>query len=104
MVLVRHWFVLAGLIMVRLAALVIGISARATLELNGPIMPKTLELEIRSRTFWAPFWASCVPLTESSLASTVSLKPPTEPFSCTAYLTPFSGGRPCEHSAPGTGQ
>src|SRR6266571_251704 len=60
--LVRQGFVLAGLIWARGAWLVTGISALATLLLNGPTMPATRASPTSAVTFWAPTAGSCRPL------------------------------------------
>src|SRR5712692_5857581 len=52
--LVRQGFVLAGLIWAMGAWLVMGISALATLLLNGPTMPATSASPTSAVTFWAP--------------------------------------------------
>src|SRR6266576_1761705 len=92
MFLVRHWLVLAGLICARCARLLIGISARATLELNGPTTPRTFESLTNCWRFWAPFCGSWTPLTASSRLETSIVKPSTVPAVWTAYLTPFRVG------------
>jgi len=58
--------VFEGLIRARLARFATGISAAATPELNGPTTPRMSLLEMMSVMFWAPFVASCLPLTASS--------------------------------------
>src|SRR5256885_9868971 len=104
MFLVRHWLVLAGLICARCARLLIGISARATLELKGPTMPRTFESLTNCWRFWAPFCGSCTPLTASSRLETSIVKPSTVPAVWTAYLTPFRFGIPSDASAPDSGR
>src|SRR5438876_1726107 len=104
MFLVRHWLVLAGLICARCALLLIGISARATLELNGPTTPRTFESLTNCWRFWAPFCGSWTPLTASSRLETSIVKPSTVPAVWTAYLTPFRVGIPSEASAPDSGR
>src|SRR6266699_1327928 len=89
MFLVKHWLVLAGLICARCARLLIGISARATLELKGPTMPRTFESLTNCWRFCAPFCGSWTPLTASSRLETSIVKPSTVPAVWTAYLTPF---------------
>src|SRR2546421_6270535 len=104
MFLVRHWLVLAGLICARCARLLIGISARATLELNGPTTPRTFESLTNCWRFWAPFCGSWTPLTASSRLETSIVKPSTVPAVWTAYLTPFRVGIPSDASAPDSGR
>src|SRR6266576_6536759 len=104
MFLVRHWLVLAGLICARCARLLIGISARATFELNGPTTPRTLESLTNCCMFWAPFCGSWTPLTASSRLETSIVKPSTVVCVWTAYLTPFRVGIPSEASAPDSGR
>src|SRR5256886_11264950 len=104
MFLVRHWLVLAGLICARCARLLIGISALATLELNGPTTPSTAESLTNCCMFCAPFCGSCTPLTASSRLETWIVKPSTVPAVWTAYLTPFSVGIPSDASAPDSGR
>src|SRR5207245_6264640 len=104
MFLVKHWLVLAGLICARCARVLIGISARATLELKGPTMPWTFESLTNRWRFCAPFCGSWTPLTESSRFETSIVKPSTVPAVCTAYLTPFRVGIPSDASAPDSGR
>src|SRR5437660_1497792 len=104
MCLVRHWLVLAGLICARCARLLIGISARATLELNGPTTPRTAESFTNDWRFCAPFCGSWTPLTASSRLETSIVKPSTVPAVWTAYLTPFRVGIPSDASAPDSGR
>src|SRR2546430_5627002 len=104
MFLVRHWLVLAGLICARCARLLIGISARATFELNGPTTPRTLESLTNCCMCCAPFCGSCTPLTASSRLETLIVKPSTVVCVWTAYLTPFRVGIPSDASAPDSGR
>src|SRR5438128_5713784 len=104
MFLVRHWLVLAGLICARCARLLIGISARATLELKGPTTPMTVESLTNCCMFCAPFCGSCTPLTASSRLETWMVKPSTVVCVWAAYLTPFSVGIPSDASAPDSGR
>src|SRR2546425_12912499 len=104
MFLVRHWLVLAGLICARCARLLIGISARATLELNGPTTPRTAESLTNCWRFWAPFCGSWTPLTASSRLETWIVKPSTVPAVWTPYLTPLRVGIPSDASAPDSGR
>src|SRR5947199_5590018 len=64
--LVRQGFVLAGLIWARGAWLVTGISALATLLLNGPTMPATRASPTSPVTFCAPTAGSNEPLGPTS--------------------------------------
>ena len=79
----------AALIIAKFARLAIGIWARATFELFGPIIPRIFVSEIISWMFCAPFCGSCVPFTVSSQPLKVSLKPLIEPFDSTANWIPF---------------
>src|SRR5205807_7748948 len=103
MFLVKHWLVLAGLICARFARLLIGMSARATLQLNGPTTPRTFEALTNCWRFCAPFCGSWTPLTESSRFETSIVKPSPVPAVCTAYLTPFRVGIPSDASASDSG-
>src|SRR3954462_7995581 len=78
--------------------------ARATFELNGPTIARTLLLLHMSVTFCAPFCGSCTPFTASSYALCVILKPLIVELSWTAYAVPASGPRPLARSAPDTGK
>src|ERR1700730_8655872 len=51
---VKHTLVLDGLISARSPAPAAGISVKATLELNGPIMPSTVGSAIIALMFWTP--------------------------------------------------
>src|ERR1700694_556807 len=104
MSLVRHWLVLAGLIWTRCAWLVTLSSARATFELNGPIMPSTLVSSTNCWTFCVPFCGSWTPLTASSRLKTSRVKPSTVFSWSTANLTPFRVGMPFDVSAPDSGK
>src|SRR6266849_2023724 len=68
--LVRHGLVLAGLICARGAWLLMGISALATLLLNGPTTPTTSASPTRAVMFCAPTAGSCVPLGPTSSLGT----------------------------------
>src|SRR5438132_13560196 len=83
-VFVRHGLVFAGLIWTIEARFVTGISALATLELNGPITPSTLLSSTKAAMFWAPLAGSWTPATASSRFFTSSVKPSTEPVLVTA--------------------
>src|SRR6266849_620082 len=63
---VRLVLVFAGLHCRRPAALLIGISDFATLELNGPTTPMTLVSLTSVDMFFAPCWGSWAPFTASS--------------------------------------
>ena len=72
---VRHSFVFEGLIIARGPWFAIGISARATFELKGPTIARTLGSESICWTFCAPFCGSCTPFTVSSNGLKVSVMP-----------------------------
>jgi len=95
--------VFAALIIVKLARFAIGIIARATFELFGPIIPRIFASEIISWMFCAPFCGSWVPLTVSSQPLKVSLNPLIEPADSTANWIPFCAGSPSEASPPDVG-
>src|SRR5437016_6549363 len=92
MSLVRHGFVFAGLIMTKFFGAAIGISAFATAELYGPIMPmKALSSSI-CRTLATPASALYEPWRQSSKLWYAMLKPSTPPaafFWSTANFTPL---------------
>src|SRR4051794_20145748 len=90
MSLVRHGLVLAGLIMTKFFGALIGISAFATAELYGPIMPmKALSSSIL-RTLSTPASALYAPWRQSSKPWNWIVKPSTVFFWSIANLTPFS--------------
>src|SRR5207302_850748 len=92
MSLVRHGFVFAGLIITKFFGAAIGISAFATAELYGPIMPiKALSSSI-CRTLATPASALYEPWRQSSKLWYTILKPSTPPaafFWSTANFTPL---------------
>ncbi len=65
----------AGLIIARGPWFAIGISARATFELNGPTIAMTFGSDSICCTFCAPFWGSCTPFTVSSNGLNVIVMP-----------------------------
>src|SRR5437868_15453086 len=93
-VFVRHGLVFAGLIWTIEARFVTGISALATLELNGPITPSTLLSSTKAAMFWAPLAGSWTPATASSRLFTLSVKRATEPVLVTANRTAFQARPP----------
>src|SRR5450759_1862963 len=100
--LVSEMFVFAGLHWTRPAAFPIGISAFATLELNGPTTPMTDASLTSVWMFLAPCCGSWTPLTASSWTFRVTLKPGTG-ICASASLTPLSVGWPFGRSAPDRG-
>jgi len=88
--LVKPGFVLAGLHIINPAALLTGISAWATLELNGPTTPMTVGSFARVWMFFAPCCGLCTPFTASSCWLMVIVNPGTG-FLAIASATPFAG-------------
>src|SRR5258708_6195936 len=90
------------------AWLVMGISAWATLLLNGPMMPATSASPTSAVTFWAPTAGSWMPLgPTSSLGSKTRVYPLMVCLalaSMTARFAPSSAGLPLLASFPDTGR
>src|SRR5215470_14076584 len=105
--LVSVGFVFDGLICASCRLFVRGISARATLLLNGPMTPSTALSAPNVWMFLAPCAGSCTPLTASSSTSASNVKPGTRccSFAClTASCAPYCVGTPMDASAPDTGR
>jgi len=89
---VRHGFVLAGLTITKFFGAAIGISAFATAELYGPIMPRYLLSSSICRTLATPASALYAPCRQSSKpwnAIVYPLTPPAAFFWLTANWMPF---------------
>src|SRR5438445_10962024 len=91
-VFVRHGLVFAGLIWTIEARFVTGISALATLELNGPITPSTLLSSTKAAMFWATLAGAWTPASASSRFFNSGVNPSTEQVSGTAIRTPCREG------------
>src|SRR2546428_1406993 len=102
--LVRQRLLTAGLIRARWAVLAIGISARATVESNGPITPITSGSAASARMLLAPFSGSCLPATASSFAATWTVNPSMVGCLLTKNCTPLSAGVPARPSGPDSGR
>src|SRR2546428_8852862 len=93
MSLVRHGFVFDGLTMTKLLGAAIGISAFATAELYGPIMPRYLLSSSILRTLSTPASALYAPWRQSSKLWYAIVNPSTPPaafFWSIANLMPFA--------------
>src|SRR2546428_11070197 len=93
MALVRHGFGFDGLTMTKLLGAAIGISAFATAELYGPIMPRYLLSSSILRTLSTPASALYAPWRQSSKLWYAIVNPSTPPaafFWSIANLMPFA--------------
>src|SRR5664280_3814955 len=98
-VLVKPGLVLAGEHCMSPAALLTGISAWATAELNGPTTKRTWGSFTRVPKFLAPWFGLFCPLTASSCWLIVIVKPGTW-ILARARATPFAVGTPFGASPP----
>ena len=79
-------------------------ATRATLESNGPMIPRTWGSPTRSEMLRPPSFGSWTPRTASSRELTSTVKPSRTGLRLTKNLTPFSAGLPAWPSSPESGR